>query len=98
MARETKAQKSTRIGMLLADYDARSRELRKLAKVVDELKEQIRGEALAEGAYGDFTYAEGTPREILDQKEATARLKAAGLEVPKVMTSAPIVVKPKVAK
>lgn len=97
MPRETKAAKNIRIGMLLADYDARSRELRKLAKTVDDLKEQIRAEDLAEGAYGDFTYAAGTPREILDQQEAKKLLTQRGIPVPTQMTQAPIVVKPKVA-
>lgn len=91
MPRMTKAQ----IGMLLADYDARSRELRKLDKAVSELKEQIRGLDLKEGAYGDFTYAAGTPREILDQPAARKLITDHGLKVPTVMTSAPIVVKPK---
>jgi hypothetical protein len=92
MARETAAQKRTRIEMLLADYDNRSRELRKLAKIVDGLKEQVR--EIAPGTYNSFTLSEGTPREILDQPGAKRALVAAGIEVPMKMTEAPIVVKP----
>lgn len=89
MARETKAQKTTRVAMLLADYDAQSRALRKLTKAVDELKEAVK--AIEPGTFGDWTYAHGTPREILDQPAARAALKEAGIEVPTKMTDAPIV-------
>lgn len=90
MARETKAQKASRLTFLLGEYDAKSRELRKLTKQVDELKEKIKAEDA--GTYGDWAFAYGTPREILDQPAARAALKEAGLEVPLTMTSAPIVV------
>lgn len=92
MPRETKAQKAARVGMLLAEYDAKSRELRKLTSVVDDLKTQIRAEST--GTYGEWTYAEGTPREILDQPAAKEALTRAGIVIPKKMTDAPIVVKP----
>lgn len=90
--RETAAQKKARISMLLADYDNRSRELRKLVKIVDGLKEQVR--EIAPGKYADFELSEGTPREILDQAAARKALVAAGIAVPMTMTTAPIVVKP----
>lgn len=90
MPRETKAQKAARVGLLLADYDAKSRELRKLDKDVEGLKEAIR--ALDPGTYGEWTYAQGSTREILDQKEAKVRLEANGLEVPMVETRPSIVV------
>lgn len=93
MAKETAAQRKTRISMLLADYDARSRELRKLTKDVDALKEQIA--EIPVGTYGDWIRTEGTPRELLDQAEAKNRLAAAGLEIPTKMTAPPIVVRPK---
>lgn len=95
MAKETAAQRRTRIAMLLADYDARSRELRKLAKAVDEMKAQIK--EIDPGAYGDFTLSRGTPREILDQRAAKDALTKAGLPIPTTMTDAPIVVSPKAA-
>jgi hypothetical protein len=88
----TKAQ----IGMILADYDAASRDFRKAAKRVDELKAQIRLMTLKQGIYGEMTYAEGTPREILDQAAAKTALITAGLPVPMIMTQAPIIAKPTV--
>jgi hypothetical protein len=94
MPRETKAQKTSRLSMLLAAYDAKSRELRKLTKDVDEMKEQLRAET--PGTYGDFTLAEGTPREILDQPEARKMLSDRKLPIPTKMTDAPIIVRPKV--
>lgn len=90
MPRETKAQKTTRVGMLLAEYDARSRELRKLAKDVDALKEQIR--EIEPGTYGDWIRSQGTPREILDQAQAKILLTDAGLDIPTKMTDAPVIV------
>lgn len=87
--RETKAQKANRVAMLLADYDAQSRALRKLTKVVDELKKAVK--EIEPGTFGDWTYARGTAREVLDQQAARAALKEAGIEVPLTMTDAPIV-------
>jgi hypothetical protein len=96
MARETKAAKTSRISMLLADYNAKSSELRKLTTIVDGLKEQVRGvhEAEGNGTFGDWTLAEGTPREILDQVEAKKRLTDRGIPVPMRVTAAPMIVKP----
>jgi hypothetical protein len=90
MPRETKAQKSTRIGLLLADYDESSRALRKITKHVDELKAQIRD--IDPGTYGDWVLSRGTPREILDQKALAVLLTENGMEAPKTVTQAPIVV------
>lgn len=92
MPRETAAQKRTRISLLLADFDARTRELRKLEKIVDGLKEQVR--EITPGTYNDWSVAEGTPREILNQPEAKRLLTVAGIEVPTVMSRPPMVVKP----
>lgn len=91
-ARETAAQRKTRIGHLLADYDNRSKELRKLVKIVDGLKEQVR--EIPDGKYGDWERSEGTPREILDQAAVKREYAARGDALPMTMTSAPIVVKP----
>lgn len=96
MARETKAQRTARVSALLADYDARSRELRKMESYVKDLKAQIR--ELDTGLYGDWSYEHGTPREILDQKEARKRLTDRGIPVPMAMTEAPIVVRTSVFK
>lgn len=96
MPRETAAQKRARISLLLGEYDARSRELRKLDAIVKGLKEQIR--EIAPGTYVDWTYSEGTPREILDQAAAKKALIEAGLPVPMVTTLPPVVVKPAVGK
>lgn len=93
MARETKAQKAARIGALLAMYDAKNRELRKLAKDVESLKAEIAAEE--PGTYGDWVLATGTPREILDQQEAKRLLTTAGIPTPTKVTEAPIVVRPK---
>jgi hypothetical protein len=90
MARETAAQKKTRIGMLLADYDARSRELRKLLKDVDALKVQVR--EVPAGTYGEWTRSEGTPREIVDQAAVKREYVERGEIMPMKMTEAPIIV------
>lgn len=90
MPRRTKAQ----IGLLLADYDAAIRDQRKAEKRANELKAEIRDLALKDGTYGTMTYALGTPREILDQQAAKEKLKAAGIDIPMAMTTAPIIVKP----
>jgi hypothetical protein len=93
MARETKAAMTARVSALLADFDARNREINKLSKIRDGLKEQIK--ELAHGTYGDWVLAGGTPRENLDQREAKRLLTEAGIEVPMRMSDAPIVVSPK---
>ena len=93
MARETKAQKAARVGLLLADYDAVSRDLRKLEKRAAELKAEIR-DSVEPGTYGEWNYSEGTPREILDQPAARKLITEHGLEVPTVMTKPAVVVKP----
>jgi hypothetical protein len=95
MPRETAAQRRTRIAMLLADYDARSRELRKLTKIVDGLKEQIR--EVDAGTYGDWIRGHGTPREIMDMAAVKQDYADRGKPVPMKVTEAPIVVSPKVA-
>ena len=83
--------------MLLADYDAKSRELRKLTKQVDELKTEIR-ETVPAGPYGEWVRSEGTPREILDQPAARKALTDAGIPVPMKMTDAPVIVTPAAAR
>jgi hypothetical protein len=90
MARETKAQRASRIGMLLAEYDEKSRQARKLAADLKTLKEQVR--EIEPGTYGEWAYAHGTPREILDQKAAKDELTKAGISIPTQTTEAPIVV------
>ncbi len=94
MPRETKAAKTARIGLLLADYDAASRDLRKLTKRVEELKAEIR-DTVEPGSYGEWSYAEGTPREVLDQPAARALIKSLGAEVPMATTKPTLVVKPR---
>lgn len=94
MARETKAQMNSRISALLADYDARTRELNKLTTIVKGLKEQVR--ELSAGDYGDWRLTYSSPRQILDQSKAKALLTGAGIEVPMVETAPPVVVAPKV--
>lgn len=90
MARETKAQKNTRVGMLLAEYDEKSRALRKLEKDVKALADQVR--EVGVGVYGEWTYSHGTPREILDQPAARALIVELGKPVPMTETRPPIVV------
>ncbi len=92
MARETAAQKRNRISMLLADYDARSRELRKLAKDVDSLKDQVK--EIEPGTYGDWILGEGTPREITDQAAVKKDYAERGVPMPTKMTAPPITVTP----
>ncbi len=97
MPRETKAAKNARVGALLADYDAVSRDLRKMEKRAEDLKAEIRA-GVEPGTYGEWSYAEGTPREILNQPEAKRLLVKAGLTVPTVFTKPSVVVKPVVGK
>jgi hypothetical protein len=96
MARETKAQRNLRVSTLAAAYDAASRELRKLTKDVDAMKEELR--QVDPGAYGEWSVTEGTPREILDQPAARRMLAENGLKVPTVMTTAPVIVRPVAGK
>lgn len=88
--KETIKQRKDRVGLLLADYDARNRELAKLNAIVKGLKEQIR-----EVDAGDYTGASlsyGMPRQIMDQAEAKRLLVEAGIAIPMTDTQAPIVV------
>jgi len=91
--KETAAQRKTRYAMLLADYDARSRELRKLDSIVKGLKEQIR--EMPTGTYGEWVRSEGTPREIPDSAAIKADFAARGVALPTKFTEAPILVTPK---
>lgn len=89
--RETKAQKVSRVSLLLADYDEQSKALRKLSKRVDEMKAEIRKE-IEPGTYGEWIVSTGTPREILDQLEAKNLLTGRGIPIPTKMTDAPVIV------
>ena len=95
MPRETKAALNARVSALLADFDARNREINKLSKIRDGLKEQLK--EIDPGTYGDWILATGTPRELLDQREAKRLLTEAGIPVPMRTSDAPIVVSPKSA-
>lgn len=90
MARETKVQRASRMVNMLGMLDAKSRELRKLTKDVEEIKNKLREEET--GTFGDWVYSLGTPREILDQQAAKDALTKAGVVIPMTMTKAPIVV------
>jgi hypothetical protein len=94
--RETAAQKRRRIEMLLADYANRSAEKRKLDKIVDGLKEQVK--EIPQGTYGEWQRSAGTPREILDQPAVKAKFAELGLDVPVKLTDPPVVVNPVVGK
>ena len=96
MPRETAAQKRTRIGHLLADYNNRASELRKLEKIVDGLKEQVR--EVPPGKYGDWERADGTPREIVDAVALKARFAQLGEVIPMRMSAPPLVVRPAAGK
>lgn len=96
MARETAAQKRTRIAMLLADFANRNAELRKLMKIVEGLKEQVK--EVAPGDYGDWTRAQGTPREITDFAAVKAYFAERGDTVPTRMSEAPIIVTAKAGR
>lgn len=90
MKRETIKARDARVGALLADYDARKRELRKAAAAVKEIEDQVA--ETDSGTYGDWILSRGTPREILDQKEAKDILTRNGYVVPTTMTKAPLTV------
>jgi hypothetical protein len=93
MARETKTAMNARVSALLADFDARNREINKLKKIADGLKEQIK--EIESGTYGDWVLARGTARYNLDQRAARELLTQHGVEVPVKLSEAPIVVTPK---
>ena len=88
MARETIAQRNTRVGILLAAYDADSRQLRKLTKDVESMKEEIR--KLEPGSYGEWQLSTGTPREIMDQQAVKRAYTERGETLPTKTTEAPI--------
>ena len=90
MARETKAQKAARVAMLLAEYDEKSRALRKLERDVKALGDQVRD--LDPGTYQDWVFSFGTPREILDQPAARELLTELGKDVPMMSTRPPLVI------
>jgi hypothetical protein len=88
--KETAAQKRSRIEMLLAEYDAKNRELNKLTASVKALKAQIK--EIPVGTYNSATLGTGTPREMLNQREAKDLLTKAGIPIPMITTEAPITV------
>lgn len=90
--KETAAQRKSRYAMLLEDYANRNEELRKLTKIVDGLKEQIK--EVPPGKYADWELSEGTPREITDQAAVKARFAALGELLPTKLSAAPKIVKP----
>lgn len=94
--RETAAQKRSRFSALLAEFDARNRELNKLTTIVKGLKAQI--EEIPVGTYGDWILSTGTPREMLDQQAVKQLCTEHGLPIPTKVTRAPIIVSPKVGK
>lgn len=94
--RETAAQKRARTEMLLADYQNRSSELRKLTKIVEGLKEQV--SEVPEGKYGEWERTSGTPREITDHVAVKKRYAELGETMPTKMSAAPIVVRPVAGK
>lgn len=96
MARETVAQRKTRIALLLADFDNRNRELRKLQKIVEGLKEQVKDVPV--GDYGEWTRSAGTPREITDHAAVKAHYAEIGEAMPTKMTEAPVIVTPRAGR
>jgi hypothetical protein len=91
MPKETATQRKQRIADLLADYFHRSAELRKLARDVDSMKEQIR-EEVEPGTYGDYVRSAGTPREITDAEAVKRHFAEIGKPMPVKMTAAPVIV------
>ncbi len=96
MAKETAAQRRSRISALLADLDARSHELNKLTTIVKGLREQVR--EIEAGAYGEWTLAFGSTREILDQQAARKMMTDAGMTIPTTTTQPMIVITPKAGR
>jgi len=94
--RETKAARASRVSMLLADFDARSKELNKLQTLVKGLKAQVA--EIEPGTYGDWVRAYGTPRNVLDQAAVRADYAARGVDLPMKPTDAPVVVTPVAAR
>lgn len=90
MTRETIKARNARVGQLLADYDARKRELRKAAAAVKEIEDQVA--ELDSGEYGDWILSRGTPREILDQRAAKDLMTLYGIVIPTTMTRPPLTV------
>ena len=90
MAKETKAQRTSRVSLLLGEFDARSKELNKLQTIVKGLKAQV--QEIEPGTFGDWIRAEGTPRSILDQSAVRQDYANRGVPLPMKATDAPIVV------
>jgi hypothetical protein len=93
-AKETAAQRRTRIGLLLAEYNNVTSQLNKLNSQAKSLKEQIRD--VTAGSYGDWQLTFGTPRQVLDQKQVKIDYAELGKQLPMVDTSPPISVTAKV--
>lgn len=99
MARETKAQRNVRIGLLLGEYKAKNEELSKLGNQVEDLKKQIAAEELQAGTtYGDWIYGVGTARNNVDNEAVREHYKSLKLELPRKLSKAPITINPKAAR
>lgn len=92
MPRETAAQMRTRVSLLLADFDNRNRELRKLDKIVAGLKEQIK--EIPDGKYLDWEVTRAAPREITDSVAVKRGYAERGELMPTRLTEPAVVVKP----
>ena len=96
MARETATQRKSRISALLADYDARNRELNKLTTIVKGLRAQV--SEIDSGTYGEWALTRGAGREMLDQQAAKNKLTELGVEIPTFTTKGNLIVTPTAAK
>lgn len=95
--KETAAQRKTRIGLLVAQFDAENRELAKKAAIVKGLKTQLKDEVPPEavGTYGDFIISYAAPKEIVDQQAVKQLMAQHKIEIPTKLTEPALVVNPK---
>jgi hypothetical protein len=94
--RETAAQRKSRLSALIADFDARNRELNKLLTIVKGLKAQIK--EIEPGTYGDWVLAFKPGRQIVDAQALATIHAEKGITVPMRTADDSIVVTPKAAR
>jgi hypothetical protein len=92
MTRETIKQRNARVADLLSHYHEVNAQVKKLAKELEGLKDQVRAED--PGEYDGWQLQHGTPREIMDQPAVTADYEKRKVAVPTTTTKPPLIVRP----
>lgn len=89
--RETIKQRNARWADLMAHYDDVMAQLRKLDAEAEALKAAVRD--IEPGVYNGWERADGTPREVMDQRAVQADYEQRRVEVPKMKTRPPLIVR-----